>query len=49
MRVTVIINRGAGSVGTGEVSVESLRESFLEQGTEADVRIIPGEEIVPVG
>jgi diacylglycerol kinase family enzyme len=45
MRVTVIVNRGAGSVTSGAVSAESLRQSFLEQGTEADVRIIPGQEI----
>ncbi|HEX9940441.1 MAG TPA: diacylglycerol kinase family protein, partial [Thermoanaerobaculia bacterium] len=45
MRITVIVNRGAGSVTTGEVSAESLRQSFLEEGTEAEVHVIPGEEI----
>ncbi|HKI01387.1 MAG TPA: diacylglycerol kinase family protein [Thermoanaerobaculia bacterium] len=45
MKVTVIVNRGAGSVVTGEVSAESLRRSFLQEGTEADVHVIPGEEI----
>jgi diacylglycerol kinase family enzyme len=47
MRITVIVNRGAGSVTSGDVSADGLRRSFLELGTEADVRIIPGEEIVP--
>lgn len=47
MRITVIVNRGAGSVTGGDVSAEGLRQSFLALGTEADVRIIPGEEIVP--
>jgi len=45
MRIAVIVNQGAGSVVSGSVSAESLRRSFLEEGTEADVHVIPGERI----
>ena len=45
MRIAVIINQGAGSVVTGQVSAESLRQSFLREGTEAEVHVIPGERI----
>src|SRR5215210_305323 len=45
MRIAVIVNRGAGSVVSGELSAEKLRQMFLEGGTEADVHVIPGEEI----
>lgn len=40
-----IVNRGAGTVRSGEISAEGLRRSFLEVGTEADVHLIPGDEI----
>lgn len=46
MRITVIINQGAGSVVTGQVSADSLRQSFQKEGTEADVHVIPGERIL---
>src|SRR5215218_8123205 len=45
MRIAVIVNCGAGSVVSGELSAEKLRQMFLEGGTEADVHVIPGEEI----
>jgi len=45
MRITVLVNRGAGSVASGQVSAEGLRQSFLEEGTAADVQVIPGERI----
>src|SRR5262245_40397574 len=46
MRIVVIVNRKAGPVKSGKVSAESLRRSFLEKGTEAEVHVIPGEQIV---
>lgn len=46
MRVAVIINRGAGSVVTGQVSADNLRQSFQQEGTEAEVHVIPGERIL---
>jgi len=45
MRIAVIVNRGAGSVVSGDLSADKLRQMFLEGGTEADVHVIPGEEI----
>jgi diacylglycerol kinase family enzyme len=45
MRVTVLVNRRSGSVRKQKVTAESLREMFQKAGTEADVRLIPGEEI----
>jgi diacylglycerol kinase family enzyme len=45
MRVAVIVNRGAGAVAAGRVNAEDLRRSFLEIGTDAEVQLIPGEEI----
>lgn len=46
MRIAVIVNRGAGSVVTGQVSADSLRQSFQREGTEAEVHVIPGERIL---
>ncbi|HEV2854624.1 MAG TPA: diacylglycerol kinase family protein [Thermoanaerobaculia bacterium] len=46
MRITVIVNQGAGSVVSGDVSAESLRQSFQKEGTEAEVHVIPGEQIL---
>ncbi len=45
MRVTVLVNGRSGSVRKKKVTAESLREMFQKAGTEAEVRIIPGEEI----
>lgn len=45
MKIAVIINQGAGSVVTGQVTADSLRQSFQREGTEAEVHIIPGEQI----
>jgi diacylglycerol kinase family enzyme len=46
MQIAVIVNRKAGSVVNGKVSAESLRQSFLEMGTEAEIHVIPGERII---
>ena len=46
MRIAVIVNQGAGSVVRGQVSAESLRQSFQQEGTEAEVHVIPGEQIL---
>lgn len=46
MRIAVIVNQGAGSVVTGQVSAGSLRQSFQQEGTEAEVHVIPGEQIL---
>jgi diacylglycerol kinase family enzyme len=45
MRIAVIVNQGAGSVVSGSVSADGLRQSFLQEGTEAEVHVIPGERI----
>ena len=45
MKVTVLVNRRGGSVRKKGITADSLREMFQKAGTEADVRLIPGEEI----
>src|SRR4029079_7667857 len=45
MRVTVLVNRRSGAVRKQKVTAESLREMFQKAGTEADVRLLPGEEL----
>jgi diacylglycerol kinase family enzyme len=45
MKITVLVNRGSGTVVNQGLTAESLRETFQKAGTEADVRLIPGEEI----
>ncbi len=45
MNVTVLVNRGSGTVKKKGLTAESLRELFHKAGTEADVRLIPGGEI----
>ncbi len=45
MKVTVLVNRRGGSVRRKGITAESLREMFQKSGTEADVKLIPGEEI----
>jgi diacylglycerol kinase family enzyme len=45
MRVTVLVNRRSGSVRKEKVTAGSLREMFEKAGIEADVRILPGEEL----
>src|SRR6476661_6506598 len=45
MRVTVLVSRRAGAVRKQKVTAESLREMFQKAGTEADVRLLPGEEL----
>ncbi len=43
--VTVLVNRHGGSVRKQGITADGLREIFQKAGTEADVRLIPGEEI----
>ena len=45
MNVTVLVNRGSGTVKRKNLTAESLRELFHKAGTKADVRLIPGGEI----
>jgi diacylglycerol kinase family enzyme len=45
VRIAVIVNRGAGTVVSQELNEEDLRAAFREAGAEADVRLLPGEEI----
>lgn len=48
MRIAVVVNRGAGSVTEGKVDAGALRQSFLADGTEAEVHVVPGERIAEV-
>jgi diacylglycerol kinase family enzyme len=43
--VTVLVNRHGGSVRKQGITADGLREIFQKAGTEADVQLIPGEEI----
>ncbi|HEV7506256.1 MAG TPA: diacylglycerol kinase family protein [Thermoanaerobaculia bacterium] len=45
MRVTVLVNRGSGTVKKKKLTAQSLREMFREAGVEADVRLLPGRQI----
>src|SRR4030088_3291830 len=45
MRVTGLVNRGAGTAKKKKPTAESLREMFHKAGVEADVRVIPGRQI----
>ena len=45
MKMTVLVNRHGGSVQQKGITAGSLREMFHKAGTEADVQLIPGEEI----
>ncbi|HEV7785092.1 MAG TPA: diacylglycerol kinase family protein [Thermoanaerobaculia bacterium] len=45
MRVTVLVNRGSGTVKKKNLTVESLGEMFQKAGVEADVRFLPGRQI----
>jgi diacylglycerol kinase family enzyme len=45
MKVTVLVNRRGGTVQKKGITAASLREMFQKAGTEADVQLIPGEEI----
>ena len=42
MNVTVLVNRGSGTVKKKHLTAESLRELFQKAGTGAEVRLIPG-------
>jgi diacylglycerol kinase family enzyme len=46
MDVTVLVNRSAGTVIKAKITAESLREMFQKAGTQADVRLIPGDQIL---
>jgi diacylglycerol kinase family enzyme len=45
MRVTVLVNRGSGTVKRRKLTAGSLREMFQTAGVEADVRLLPGRKI----
>src|SRR5436305_8905052 len=45
MKVTVLVNRRGGTVQKKGITAGSLREMFQKAGTEAEVQLIPGEEI----
>lgn len=45
MRIPVIVNRGAGTVVSQKLDEETFRGVFREAGAEADVRLLPGDEI----
>ena len=46
MRVTAIINEGAGTVLRGQgVDAAALRRMFAEAGVEAEIEIVPGERV----
>jgi diacylglycerol kinase family enzyme len=45
MKLTVLVNRRGGTVQKKGITAGSLREMFQKAGTEADVQLIPGEEI----
>jgi diacylglycerol kinase family enzyme len=45
MRVTVLVNRGSGTVKKKKLTAGSLREMFQKAGVEADVRLVPGRQI----
>ncbi|MBW8876050.1 MAG: NAD(+)/NADH kinase [Acidobacteria bacterium] len=46
MGITVLVNRGSGTVKKKRLTAEGLREMFQKAGTEADVRLLAGEQIV---
>lgn len=45
MRVTAIVNRGAGSLAGQELTAESLGESFRAAGIEAEVHFVDGSRV----
>jgi len=45
MQVMAIVNSEAGSGRAGEIDAETLRGLFRDAGIEADVRIVPGEQV----
>ena len=45
MRVSAIVNSGAGSGRAGEIDAEELRGLFRDAGIEADVRLVPGDQV----
>ncbi|HEV2845557.1 MAG TPA: diacylglycerol kinase family protein, partial [Thermoanaerobaculia bacterium] len=45
VRIAVIVNRRAGTVVSEGLDAEALQRIFRNAGVEADVRLLPGEEI----
>jgi diacylglycerol kinase family enzyme len=45
MKLTVLVNRAAGTVVSGKITEEGLREAFRQAGAEATIEMIPGEEM----
>jgi diacylglycerol kinase family enzyme len=45
MRVTVLVNRGSGTVKKKKLTAGSLREMFQKAGVEADVQLLRGRQI----
>ncbi len=45
MRLTVLINRAAGTVVSGKITQESLEDAFRKGGVEATVEMIPGDQM----
>jgi diacylglycerol kinase family enzyme len=44
-KVTVLVNHNGGSVRKQGITADGLREVFQKAGTDADIRLIPGDEI----
>ncbi len=47
MSVTVLVNRGAGTVKRLELTEAGVRDAFVKAGVEADVRFLDGPELGP--
>jgi diacylglycerol kinase family enzyme len=45
MRLTVLVNRAAGTVVSGKITQQGLEDAFLEGGVEATIEMIPGEKM----
>ena len=43
MKLTVLVNRAAGTVVSGKITEEGLQNAFREGGVEATIEMIPGE------
>ena len=45
MRLTVLVNRSAGTVTSGKVTQEGLEKAFHDAGTEATIEMIAGDDM----
>jgi diacylglycerol kinase family enzyme len=45
MRIAVLVNRSAGAVGSGKITLEGVEAAFREAGAEATVEMIAGEDM----